>query len=164
MSKGRKKYNPLKHRITMGQQALRHHAMVFIAGQKFVRWFDLRKMQDVEKGPNATVQQFLDFAWPWTIELSVICRDQSGNEYVSSEVTHCQSAYRHEDPRLLEFLNKEHQKFIKSQNSLHMITASWIAVPRLNAEFDIAKLEAIYRQYGAFEFLSKWEHEQQKAS
>lgn len=97
--------------------------------------------------------------WQWYVECSAVCRDQNGKEYTASESVFCQSAYRQNDPRLTDFLNKYHIDFYKKQNQLHVITLAWVAVPNLGAkvELPIETLDKIYTELGAFEYLSQWE-------
>lgn len=104
--------------------------------------------------------------WEWYIEYSVICRDQSGKEYVVSEPVYCHSAYRQCDPRLSDFLNKNHLAFYNKQNPLHVITLAWVAVPNIGdkVELPIETLDKIYTELGAFEYLSKWEADKGEAA
>lgn len=114
-----------------------------------------------ERGPatQQVVELIAGLPWKWYIECSVICRDQSGKEYIVSEPVYCDSAYRQSDPRLSTFLNEHHIALYKKQNPLHVITLAWVATPNIGkkVELPIETLDAIYTELGAFEYLSQWE-------
>ncbi len=162
MAKKRKANNPLKRNEIMARRLLRNKAMVYVAGVRDVIMFDTQTLDRVNTTQlQADCVRF--YPWRWRVELSVICRDQSGSEYITSEMVETESRYKQSDVRLLDWLNTEHQRFLNTQNPYHKVTAAWVAIPVVDdkvPELDMRQLDVMYRKMGAFEYLSKWEHEQ----
>lgn len=161
MSK-RKTHTSLKRRELIARAISKDLAIAMVLGStKYCTVVNLKTGREV-KMTRQRADLIVNTPWQWNIECSVICRDQTGKEYVSSEAIQCQSRYRQSDPRLNEFLNTHHRKFLAEQNPMHVITLAWVAVPNLSTEIPMPMLEKIYRDLGAFEHLSKWESDQQE--
>jgi hypothetical protein len=155
----RKQNNHLKRAQLIGRQILKDKAVVFIQGlTKAATLLDLKTMQTRLATQNEATF-IAKYAWKWAFELSVICRDQNGKEYVSSEPLFCSSAYRQGTPELIELLNDEHAKFAKTCNQLHFITLAWVARPVHDGDEVMTpeQLFKFYQSMGAFEYLSKWQ-------
>lgn len=155
-----KKFNPNKKLQAEARKKLKNLcvAMVIDGRSDHCEVFNYKTAQKVPASQQL-VELIAGLPWKWYIECSVVCRDQSGKEYVVSEPVYCASAYRQSDPRLSDFLNSNHLTFYKKQNPLHVITLAWVATPNIGKEVElpIETLDAIYTELGAFEYLSQWE-------
>lgn len=140
-------------------------AMVIDGRSDHCEVFNYKTAQKVPASKQL-VELIAGLPWKWYIECSVVCRDQSGKEYVVSEPVYCASAYRQSDPRLSDFLNSNHLAFYKKQNPLHVITLAWVATPNIGKEVElpIETLDKIYTELGAFEYLSQWEQNKEQAA
>lgn len=155
----RKANTPIKRKQMIARTALKNLCIAMVLGEaKYCTVMNYKSCNEV-KVSQQVAELIAGLPWKWYIECSVICRDQSGKEYIVSEPVYCDSAYRQSDPRLSTFLNEHHIALYKKQNPLHVITLAWVATPNIGkkVELPIETLDAIYTELGAFEYLSQWE-------
>lgn len=162
--KKRKANNPQKRLALIGRKVLKDKLVVFVQGVTKHAVLVDRKTLRVRNPTETEATLIARNAWFWAFELSVLCRDQSGEEYVTSEPMFCQSAYKQGTKELIDLLNKEHARFANTCNRLHMVTLAWVAAPVHDGEEIMSpkELHDLYDSMGAFEFLSHWENEQRK--
>jgi hypothetical protein len=164
MPKKRKNNTMIKRRSMIARTALKNLCIAMVLGEaKYCTVMNFKSVNEV-KVSQEIAGLIANLPHKWYFECSVVCRDQTGEEYVVSEPVYCESAYRQSDPRLNEFLNKHHKAFLAKQNPMHVITLAWVAVPVIGnvEELDINTLGAIYTKLGAFDYLSTWENNQQE--
>ena len=161
MSK-RKAHNPAKRYALLARQLFKNCGMAFVAGDdKKCHAFNLKTGK--RETFNDVMAMALDAAsFKWYVEMSVICRDQQNNEYIVHHSEVLGEYYNHKDTALADYLTKMHNEALKQCNSLHVITVAWVRVPVFRDYIDLEVLDTIYRELGAFNYLSKWEHEQQQ--
>lgn len=152
----RKRNNNLLRLERLAQIKLKNFAAAFVAGKPYVEQVNLVTLKPMLANPEI-VKLLNGFAYKWQIECSVICRDQAGVEYVVSETVNCVDKYRHSDPDFMRFLNSNHQRLLKECNPLHIITAAWVALPVNRQSLSMDTLDTIYRNMGAFDFMSSYE-------
>ena len=159
MSK-RKAHNPAKRYALLARQLFKNTGMAFVAGEdKLCHAFNLKTGK--RETFNEVSAMALDAAsFKWYVEMSVICRDQQGKEYSNNYSEVLGEYYNHKDPALMAYLDKMHQQALKKANPLHVITVAWIRVPVFRDYIELDVLDTIYRELGAFNYLSKWEADQ----
>ena len=161
-AKRNKKYNPRKYLDLVVRDRVKNFAIAMVLGEtKYCTLIDYKTGEEL----NVTVdvaESVEQGCFNWYYECSVVCRDQTGKEYVVSEPHYFQSRYRQSDKRLNKYLNQVHAVFKEKQNPLHVITMAWVAIPVIDEteNLDLETLGKIYENLGAFDYLSKWENDQ----
>ena len=161
-AKRNKKYNPLKAQMLSAERTIKDFAIAMVLGEtKFCTLIDYKTCKELNVS-RAVADSVAEGCWNWYYECSVVCRSQTGEEYINSESHYFQSRYRQSDKRLNKYLNKVHAELKKKQNPLHVVTLAWVAIPVFDKaeELDLDTLGRIYKQLGAFDYLSKWENDQ----
>lgn len=160
MAKKRKPINKVAQARWLGAQILKPRALVNVIGlDKTVKMFNIQTWRDESSLITRDLADLVNRPWKWRVTCSVICRDQMGNNYESNIRVDCQNAHRHSDETFLELLNDQHQALIAKANRLHLITCAWIAQPIPGRELTDDQTFEIYKLYGAFEHLSKFEND-----
>ena len=161
--KRNKKYNPSAGLRVMYTQTLKDLALVNIVGSGLpVQVFNTRTETDVTKSLTESLAASICLPWKWRYICSILCRKQTGDEYVQSLAVECENAYKQEQPEFLKLLNQHHQKLLAESQRMHVITCAWIAQPIQKTKLTDEQLMSIYRGYGGYEYLSKYESDQQE--
>jgi len=147
MNKVRKKYNPKKVVHAKYRLALKNKVIVYVTGQKYNELY-CTKTKAVFKTGLEFAQFLCDVPMLWSITIAAFGRDQTGEEYMKTEVHHFQQKYAQSD--LMHYLNEEHEKLINSMNRQHFIGVGWIASPE-QKEFADKDAIKIFTDFGAFE-------------
>lgn len=160
----RKSNSNIKRKALRARPILKNLCIVMVLGEN--KYYTVMNHKTLEEVLVTREQADLiaNLPWQWDVECSVICRDQSGEEYIPSMGLRCKSHYRYSDPRLNDFLNKYHRELLAKQNDLHVATLAWIASPVLDTQtvLELETIKSIYTKLGAFEYLSKWESDNQE--
>lgn len=146
MKKRIKKYNPSKILRVAGSIITKPLIASFITGDDLVNLFDIKKNK-LAKVDLITAKLFSEVRYAWSVLLAVICRDDSGVEYIKTElVTANQEYFQHE---LIDFLNIQHKALLDKANERHLIGAAWLASP-VGRVWDDKEAMGIFNTLGAF--------------
>lgn len=161
-AKRNKKYNPRKYQEIVVREKIKNFAIAMVLGEsKYCTLIDYKTCKEINVSQDVA-ESVAKGCFNWYYECSVVCRDQTGKEYVVSEPHYFKSRYRQSDQRLNDYLNEAHVAFKEKQNPLHVVTMAWVAIPVIDEteDLDLETLGKIYEQLGAFDYLSKWESDQ----
>ena len=161
-AKRNKKYNPRKYQEVLVRGKIKNFAIAMVLGEsKYCTLIDYKTCKEINVSQDVA-ESVANGCFNWYYECSVVCRDQTGKEYVVSEPHYFKSRYRQSDKRLNDYLIEAHVAFKEKQNPLHVVTMAWVAIPVIDEteDLDLETLGKIYEQLGAFDYLSKWESDQ----
>jgi len=151
----RKKHNSNLRAIKMTNHAVRDLAVIhtLAGGEESVKMVNIKTGNNVAVGLTLATAMSKS-AFKWSILLVVFGRRQDGQEYMKCEQVDTQARYKQAD--LTEFLNAKHIKMIDEFNDLHFVNVGWIATP-YNYEFSEQVAGEYFERLGAWDYLSKWE-------
>ena len=107
--------------------------------QIMANWKSCRQIRSL-----AIANALFDFAYHWTIYLSVMCRDERGGEYVKSVEISPEGIYKVD--RLTDAIEHYYMELRNSSNPNHLVASGWIAIP---AEITLDEAQAAKLFYAA---------------
>lgn len=110
--------------------------------QIMINWKNGRQIKSVP-----VVNALFEFAYNWTIYISVMCADQRGGEYVKSVEISPQGIHQVES--LADAIEHYYLDLRKSCNQTHIVASGWIAIPS-TASLDEAQAAKLFVAAGAW--------------
>lgn len=129
--------------------------IVFVAGKhesKCNLWN--RKLKRVEVASMSTAQAICDARYPWLIHCVITGRRQDGQQYM--KVEYLESPHPVLQSQIASSCNDLHQSMMKDFNSIHTLTAAWVANPS-GEEIEPGEIDQIITALGAYDFNAGWQ-------
>lgn len=134
-------------RLRFTRSLLKQHcvSIVNVGGrQGLVHWKNLKSIA----AGRLLAEGICDLPHEWTIYLAVLCRSQTGEQYIKSEEVAPQGQYRAE--HLTEVIRHYHDELTATCNPAHIVQRAWIALPyRVTVEEEQAA--RVFDAVGAWE-------------
>lgn len=127
--------------------------LVFIGGVRETHALNKKTGGHCAIGPTI-VKALESVAFKWHVYLAVLCRSQTGEEYIQSEEMNFIHPYRRE--LISHELNDRHDKLIRTCNPAHVLNIGWIA-STVPYEFDDKHCDKLFNIQNGWNYLAEWE-------
>ena len=150
MKKRNKNYNPLKNVQLNNERILKGFAVCFFVNDDIENQpIILTNLKGEERPVTKTMADALQkFPYEWSVMLSVFCIEKN-EPTCKMKLVKCKSRYYQAD--LVDYLNGEHQAFIKSlkDKNVKLTGGGWIA-SAVGRDFSEEEVGVIFSKLGAF--------------
>lgn len=126
MRRTRKKYNPVKSLTNLANQSLKHYAVCYTTGISYCSLINI-KSRKIDKPSKAVSDLLTDMRHTWSVYLAAFTVNKDNINMTSEQITVLTPCLQSE---LVEMLNDEHQKLLKTVPKDQLIGAGWLAIPR----------------------------------
>lgn len=134
------------HRLATA--VLSGYVIAYVTGREeyFCHLINLNQMKEVQV-TSVLFKSISEIPHAWGVLIASVCQDNFDKKYIQSEFHKMKSKYYQRD--LIEYLNQEHSKLLKSTNPNHLIGAGWIASP-IGSEVTDEQATQIFEMIGAW--------------
>lgn len=151
--KRNKKNCRMKRATMMATYGTSDLLLVYVGGKRETHALDKKAGTPVHIGPTIA-DSFHSIPFKWHVYLAVMCRTQTGEEYIQSEEMNFPAPYRRDI--IQDMLNKRHDELIRTCNPEHVLNIGWIASTTPH-KFDDKHCNKLFTSQDGWDYLAKWE-------